>query len=98
MAAYIIAQLNVTDPEGFGRYRDAVSPLVAKYGGRYLVRGGATECLEGTWPASRLVVIAFDSFEQAKRFYESADYQEILPLRLNASEGVVILAEGYEGA
>ena len=53
MAAYVIAQLNVTDPEGFARYRDAVTEMVARYGGKDLVRGGATECLEGTWPASR---------------------------------------------
>lgn len=97
MAAYIIAQLNVTDPDGFGRYRDAVTEMVAQYGGRYLVRGGTTECLEGTWPASRMVIIAFESMEKAKYFYESKDYQKILPYRLNASEGVVVLADGYEG-
>lgn len=94
MSAYLIAQLTVTDPEDFGRYREAVTGLVARYGGRYLVRGGATQCLEGEWAASRMVIIAFDSVAQARRFYDSAEYQEILPLRLNASEGVVVLAEG----
>ena len=95
MSAYLIAQLTVTDPEGFGRYRDAVTERVARYGGRYLVRGGATDCLEGDWAASRMVIIAFDSVEQAKRFYDSPEYREILPLRRDNSEGVVVLAEGY---
>ncbi len=96
MAAYVVAQMNVTDPEGFERYRDAVAPMVARFGGKYLVRGGATECLEGTWPSSRMVIIAFESMESAKTFYNSEDYQKILPYRLNASEGVLILADGYE--
>ena len=94
MVGYIIAQLEVTDPAGFEKYREVVPEVIARHGGRYLVRGGALEVLEGEWPAPRLVVVAFDSLEAAKRFYHSADYQEILPLRTAASRGNVIVVEG----
>lgn len=94
MAAYVIAHLDVTDPEGFQAYRAAVSPLVERFGGRYLVRGGDIEVLEGDWNVPRLVVIAFDSAAQAKAFYHSDAYQEILPLRTKASRGTLVVAEG----
>jgi uncharacterized protein (DUF1330 family) len=94
MAAYIIAHLDVTDPEGFQAYRAAVSPVVETFGGRYLVRGGGIEVLEGDWTVPRLVVIAFDSAAQAKAFYHSDAYQEVLPLRTKASRGTLVVAEG----
>jgi uncharacterized protein (DUF1330 family) len=75
-----------------------VPAVIARFGGRYLVRGGAVETLEGDWRVPRLVVIAFDSMAQAKRFYYSPEYQEILPLRLAAAEGEVVLVEGVPDA
>jgi uncharacterized protein (DUF1330 family) len=94
MAAYILAELDIHDPEGFERYRDRVAPVVAKFGGRYIVRGGEITGLEGEPPAPRLVIIEFDDRDAAKRWYFSSDYQEILPLRLNSAKGVAVIVDG----
>jgi uncharacterized protein (DUF1330 family) len=94
MSAYLIAHLTVTDPDALEAYRAAVPEVISRFGGRYLVRGGAVETLEGGWRVPRIVIIAFDSMAQAKRFYESPDYQAILPLRLAAATGDVVLVEG----
>jgi len=94
MPAYIVAQLKVTDPKMFERYREAVTPLVDRFGGRYRIRGGETEVLEGAWPAQRLVVIEFPSREAARLFYDSPEYRQILPLRTEASQGTVAIVEG----
>ena len=94
MAAYLIAHLTVTDPEAFQDYRAAVPAVIQRFGGRYLLRGGAVETLEGHWQVPRLVVIEFPGMDEAKRFYHSAEYQEILPLRLAAAQSDVVLAEG----
>ena len=94
MAAYLIAHLTVTDSDAFQDYRAAVPAVIQRFGGRYLVRGGAVETLEGQWQVPRLVMIEFPGMDEAKRFYHSADYQKILPLRLAAAQGEVVLAEG----
>ena len=94
MAGYLVAQLEVTDPQAFERYREKVPAVIESFGGRYLVRGGALSALEGEWPAPRLVVIEFESSDQARAFYESEAYREILPLRLAASDGRVAIVEG----
>ena len=81
MAAYFVAQLKVPDPAMFERYREAVAPLVHRFGGRYLARGGELEVLEGgTWPP-RLAIVEFRSRDAARLFYDSPEYQRILPLR-----------------
>ncbi|HEY5598911.1 MAG TPA: DUF1330 domain-containing protein [Kiloniellales bacterium] len=98
MAGYLVAHIEITDADAFKAYRAAVPAVIAKFGGRYLVRGGETEVREGEWPASRLVIVAFDSVDQARRFYESPEYQEILPLRLNASRGTLAIVDGIESA
>jgi uncharacterized protein (DUF1330 family) len=94
MSAYAIAQIEVTNPEGFAAYGAAVPEIVARHGGRYLVRGGAVETLEGRWDVPRLVIIAFPDRAAAERFYNSPEYQEILPLRLENSKGTFVIAEG----
>ena len=94
MAAYVLAQLEVHDPEGFQRYREKVAPLVEKFGGRYLVRGGEITELEGQFPRPRLVIIEFDGRAEAERWYHSSEYQAILPLRLNSAHGVAVIADG----
>ena len=94
MAGYLVAQLEITDPQTFEDYRDKVPAVIARFGGRYLVRGGEISVLEGDWPAPRLVVIEFDSTDEARRFYESEAYQEILPLRLAAARGTAAIVEG----
>ncbi len=95
MAGYFVAHIDVTDPDAFEAYRALAPEVIAKFGGRYLVRGGAIEVLEGEWPKPRLVILAFDSVDQARRFYNSPEYQEILPLRLATSNGLVAIVEGF---
>jgi uncharacterized protein (DUF1330 family) len=94
MAAYLVAQVRIHDPEAYERYRDAVPSLVERFGGRFRARGGKLEVLEGEWPLPRLVIIEFASRDAARRFYDSPEYQKILPLRQGASEGNVVIVEG----
>jgi uncharacterized protein (DUF1330 family) len=94
MAAYIVAQLKVRDPAAFQRYREAVTPLVDQFGGRFRVRGGELEVQEGDWPWPRLVIIEFPSKDAARLFYESPEYQKILPLRQASADGTVAFVEG----
>jgi len=94
MPAYVIADLDVTDPVGFEEYRKVVPATIEKYGGRYLVRGGAMETLEGDWPWKRVVVLEFPSLEQAKRWYNSEDYRDPKALRFKTAKTKVILVDG----
>jgi uncharacterized protein (DUF1330 family) len=94
MAAYLIAQVRIHDPEAYERYREAVPSLVDRFGGRFRVRGGDLEVLEGGWPWPRLVIIEFQSRDAARLFYDSPEYQKILPLRQGASEGNVVIVDG----
>jgi len=98
LTAYLIANLKVTDPAAYEAYRAAAPRIIEKYGGRYLVRGGAVDVLEGDWTLPRLVILAFASPAQARRFYDSPEYQEILPLRRATAEGTVIIVEGTGSA
>lgn len=94
MAAYVLAQVDVHDPEGFERYRDKVPATIEKYGGRYIVRGGDITPLEGTPPAPRVVIIEFADRDAANAWYFSPEYQEILPTRLKAANGVALIVNG----
>jgi uncharacterized protein (DUF1330 family) len=94
MTAYLIAEMEVSDPETYAQYRAQVGEVLAAHSGRFLVRGGMTEAKEGAPPAGRVVVIEFPDMAAARRFYDSPDYQAILPLRLTASQGRLYLAEG----
>jgi len=67
MAAYVMLDVNVQDATGYEEYRRAGSPSVSRHGGKYIVRGGKVEVLEGDWRPNRLVVIEFENFDQAKR-------------------------------
>jgi uncharacterized protein (DUF1330 family) len=94
MTAYLVAQVRIQDEATYQRYREAVPELVDRFGGRFRVRGGELEVLEGEWPLERLVIIEFQSKDAARLFYESPEYQKILPLRQRASDGNVVLVEG----
>ena len=94
MSGYLVAQLKVKDPKTFERYRQAVTPLVDRFGGRFKIRGGQTEVLEGDWQTGRLVVIEFQSRDAARLFYDSPEYQELVRLRQEAADGAVALVEG----
>ena len=94
MPAYFIVDVEVTDPAGFEEYRQLVPGTVQKYGGRFLVRGGAVETLEGNWHPKRVVVLEFPSLEQAKRWYNSEDYRDPKALRFKTAKSKLILVEG----
>ncbi len=95
MPAYLIANIEVTDPAGFERYRSAVPPVIAAHGGRYLVRGGAHRAVEGSLPLKRLVILEFPTMAALQGFYESADYRPLLELRLASARSEVAFVEGY---
>jgi uncharacterized protein (DUF1330 family) len=94
MKGYIIAQIEVHDPEQYADYRAAVPATIEAYGGRFLVRGGEAEVLEGDWQPSRIVVLEFDSPEQARAWYESEEYREPMALRQRTSKGSLVLVPG----
>jgi uncharacterized protein (DUF1330 family) len=97
MPGYLIASIDVHDPETFAKYRDEVAPLIAKFGGRYLVRGGELDHREGRLPVKRLVVLEFPSLAEARRFYESPEYAPLLKLRAGCTHSDLALVEGYAG-
>lgn len=94
MAAYVIADVTVKDPETYAEYRTHVPATVAKYGGRFLVRGGSYESVEGEWRPGRVVVLEFPDMAAAKAWYNSQEYGPLLKLRQSASTGHLILVEG----
>ncbi len=94
MPAYLVAHIDVHDSGGFEEYRTRVVPVVAAYGGRYLVRGGALETLEGATQQRRLVILEFPSMDAAQSFYHSAEYAPVLQLRLNSAASDIVLVEG----
>lgn len=97
MAAYVIAQISIHDPETFKEYASAVPATIAQYGGKYCVRGGAVTPVEGDWNPTRLIVLEFADMATAKRWYDSPEYQAILGTRLNAADGDLIFVEGFAG-
>ena len=94
MRAYFIVDNEVTDPAGFEEYRKQVPGTVEKYGGKFLVRGGQVQTLEGVWRPKRIVLTEFPSIEQARRWYESEEYGALKALRLRTARGSVVLVEG----
>jgi len=95
MPAYLLATIKVTDPEVYQQYVAAVAPTIARFGGRYLVRGGNPGFPEGAWPQNRIVVLEFADRAAVEAWYRSPDYQAIVGLRLAASESRVAILDGY---
>jgi len=94
MAAYVIVEIETTDPEGMQRYRDAAAPSVESHGGRYIARGGAVETLEGGWSPQRIVVLEFENAKQARAWWESEEYREPKLLRQRAGHTRMIIVDG----
>ena len=94
MPAYIVSIVVIHDPEGFAEYGGRAPATVEQYGGRFLARGGETEVLEGEWEPNRLVILEFDSAEQARRWYSSEEYQAILGMRQRTATTDLVLVEG----
>lgn len=94
MSAYIVAQIDIRDPEQYAEYVKQVPATIARYGGRYLARGGKCEALEGKMPGKRVAIVEFDSYERAKDWYESEDYRGPKDIRRGASVSILILVDG----
>jgi uncharacterized protein (DUF1330 family) len=94
---YLIANLEVTDPAGFEQYRQKVTPLIEKFGGRYLVRGGELDKKEGSLALKRLVVLEFPSLDAARRFYDSPEYAPLIKIRQASTKSDLVLVDGYSG-
>ena len=94
MPAYVIADVAVTDPALMDEYRKLVPATIAAYGGRFVVRGGAHQKVEGDWSPSRLVLIEFPSMEQARRWYDSEEYRAPKAMRIKAGRTNLVFVEG----
>jgi uncharacterized protein (DUF1330 family) len=94
MAGYIIVELEITDPELFAKYRDLVPPIIEQYGGKYIVRGGDTEVIEGDWNPKRIVVLEFESVQRAKEFMNSDEYAPVKQMRFDSANSNALVVEG----
>jgi uncharacterized protein (DUF1330 family) len=94
MTAYIILDIQVTDAVRYAEYKELASPTVAQYGGKYIVRGGRAENLEGDWSPARIVVLEFESVEQAKKWLDSEEYRPAMELRHETAVTRSIIVEG----
>lgn len=94
MKAYMIADVEIRDVKRYAEYRSQVLPTIEKYGGRFIVRGGSAEELEGVWSPHRIVVIEFPDMAALKAWYASPEYTPLAKLRQSASQGKFICVEG----
>jgi uncharacterized protein (DUF1330 family) len=91
---FYVGEVEITDSEGIKPYSARVESTLQPFGGRFIVRGGKVVPLEGEAPKGRIVVIAFDSFEKAQAWYDSAAYRELRPIRQKAAKSRVFIVEG----
>lgn len=94
MAAYVIVDIHITDPETYEEYRKLAGDTVTAFGGRYLARGGAVETLEGDWKPGRTVVLEFPTLQRAKEWWGSAEYAPAKALRHRAARTGMIVVQG----
>lgn len=94
MAAYVIAYLEVTDPEAFAEYQAASFPTIAPYGGRPLVATSILEVVEGMIHPKSVVIVEFDTVEQARKWYASPEYAKTIPMRQRAASANLVIVEG----
>jgi uncharacterized protein (DUF1330 family) len=97
MPAYVLVEAKVSDPVAYENYKKQAQAAVKQHGGRYLARGGRLEVLEGGWAKpERLIVVEFDSLEQARKFYNSPEYVAARTLRQGAAEVNMLVVEGLQ--
>lgn len=94
MVAYMIAEIDVTDPEAYEEYKKLTPQSIAAYGGKYVVRGGAAENVEGDWQPKRVVITEWESVERAKEWHDSEAYRPARTIRNGASVSRMIVVEG----
>ena len=97
MPAYIVVEIDVKDPHAYEEYKALAQPSIEAYGGRYIVRGGEVETLEGSWSPTRLVVLEFPDRARARAWWESTEYDAAKALRQRAAATEMILVEGLPG-
>ena len=93
-SAYVIVEIDILDPKGYEEYKQRVGETILKFGGRYVVRGGTTEVLEGDWQPKRIVVLQFESMQRAKDWLHSEEYREPRKMRHRTAKTNMILVEG----
>lgn len=96
MPVYLVLDIALDNAERYREYVRRVAPEVAAFGGRYRVRGGSVQCLEGDWKPERLVIIEFTDRARALSFLDSPGYRAIRPIRLAAARSRVILVDGVD--
>jgi len=94
MSAYIIVEIDIVDPAGYEEYKKLAGATVEKYGGKYIVRGGKTEVLEGDWKPKRIVVLEFESMQRAKDWLDSEEYREPRKMRHRTAKTNMLVVEG----
>ena len=94
MSAYVIVEIDVVDPSGYEEYKKLAGATVERYGGKYVVRGGAAETLEGDWDPKRIVVLRFDSMQCAKEWLNCEEYREPRKMRHRTARTKMILVGG----
>ncbi|HTS53293.1 MAG TPA: DUF1330 domain-containing protein [Burkholderiales bacterium] len=94
MPAYLISTIEVGDPAGYEEYKKLVPPALAKYGGKFIVRGGEIEYKEGDWRPKRIVVVEFESMDRARAFYCSPEYAPAMLIRQRTSTASVLFVAG----
>jgi len=94
MAAYVIVEIDITDPVGYEEYRKLAPPTVSAYGGKFVVRGGQVEVLEGNWVPKRLVVLEFESMKRAKEWWNSKEYSTAKRVRHRTTITNMIVVDG----
>jgi uncharacterized protein (DUF1330 family) len=94
MPAYVIVEIEVTDPVGYEEYKKLAHTSVLKHGGKYIVRGGATEVLEGDWQPKRIVILEFENMQQAKDWLDCEEYREPRKMRHRTARTNMVLVDG----
>jgi uncharacterized protein (DUF1330 family) len=94
MPAYVLAEIEITNPEGYKEYTAQVPATISKYGGRFVVRGGKAHALEGEWPERRRVLIEFPDATAARKWFDSPEYEKPKAMRQANSKGRLLLLEG----
>lgn len=96
MSAYVIANVEITDPETFAEYRKGVQASLDPFSGRFLARGGRAEALEGSYAVKRMVIIEFPDYERAKAWWDSPGYRPLLEMRQRSARTDLVVVEGLQ--
>ena len=94
MAAYVIGDIEVTDPAAFQEYRQRIGATVEQYGGKFVIRGGRVNPKEGDWQPRHLLMLEFPSLEHAERWYNSQEYKPLIAIREKSATTQLLIAEG----